>query len=216
MAYPHKWSPISYTSSARQRKHAGQRPTFYRWTTQPTLTTNCSVTYVWWLQIVRHWRTPGFSCWVRQVIACISVIYANHFCLDRLWMIVDTAKLRQNGALRRGFTKHFLCIIKPKNSHFCVSWPCERQQRLNIGAFSTDNVLGCMLQSWCLCSCVLALESRHNSADSLVVVVVVVLVVVLVVVVLVVVLVGAAAAVRHHCYCTITIVVVVIPLGSTV
>jgi len=36
MAYPRKWSPISYRSSAGQRKYAGQRPTFYRWTTQPT------------------------------------------------------------------------------------------------------------------------------------------------------------------------------------
>ena len=34
--YPHKWSPISYKSSAGQQKHAGQRPTLYRWTTQPT------------------------------------------------------------------------------------------------------------------------------------------------------------------------------------
>jgi len=31
--YPHKWSPISYRSSAGQRKHAGQRPMFYHWTT---------------------------------------------------------------------------------------------------------------------------------------------------------------------------------------
>ena len=36
MVYPHKWSPISYRSSAGERKHAGQRPMFYRWTTQPT------------------------------------------------------------------------------------------------------------------------------------------------------------------------------------
>jgi len=35
MVYPHKWSPISYRSSAGQQKHAGQRPMFYRWTTQP-------------------------------------------------------------------------------------------------------------------------------------------------------------------------------------
>ena len=34
--YPHKWSPISYRSSAGQRKHAGQRPMFNCWTTQPT------------------------------------------------------------------------------------------------------------------------------------------------------------------------------------
>jgi len=36
VAYPHKWSPISYKSSAGQRKHIGQRPMLYRWTTQPT------------------------------------------------------------------------------------------------------------------------------------------------------------------------------------
>jgi len=37
MAYPHKWSPISYKSSAGQRKHTGQRPMLYRWTTPPTI-----------------------------------------------------------------------------------------------------------------------------------------------------------------------------------
>jgi len=37
MAYPHKWSPISYKSSAEQRKHIGQRPMLYCWTTQPTM-----------------------------------------------------------------------------------------------------------------------------------------------------------------------------------
>jgi len=37
MAYPRKWSPISYKSSAGQRKDTGQRPMLYRWTTQPTL-----------------------------------------------------------------------------------------------------------------------------------------------------------------------------------
>jgi len=36
MAYPHKWSPISYKSSAGQRKDTGQRPMLYHWTTQPT------------------------------------------------------------------------------------------------------------------------------------------------------------------------------------
>ena len=36
MAYPHKWSPVSYRSSAGQGKFAGHRPTFYRCTTQPT------------------------------------------------------------------------------------------------------------------------------------------------------------------------------------
>ena len=37
MANPHKWSPISYKSSAGQRRHIGQRPMLYRWTTQPTV-----------------------------------------------------------------------------------------------------------------------------------------------------------------------------------
>ena len=36
MAYPYKWSPVSYRSSAGLRKFAGQRPTFYRCATQPT------------------------------------------------------------------------------------------------------------------------------------------------------------------------------------
>jgi len=36
MAYPHKWSSISYKSSAGQRKHIGERPMLYRWTTQLT------------------------------------------------------------------------------------------------------------------------------------------------------------------------------------
>ena len=34
--YPHKWSPISYRSSAGQAKFAGQRPTFYHRAMQPT------------------------------------------------------------------------------------------------------------------------------------------------------------------------------------
>jgi len=32
--YPHKWSPVSYRSSAGQ--FAGQSPTFYHWATQPS------------------------------------------------------------------------------------------------------------------------------------------------------------------------------------
>jgi len=37
MAYPHKWSPISYKPSAGQRKHIGQRPMLYHWTTPPKM-----------------------------------------------------------------------------------------------------------------------------------------------------------------------------------
>ena len=36
MAYLHKWSPISNKSSAGERKHIGQRPMLYHWTTPPT------------------------------------------------------------------------------------------------------------------------------------------------------------------------------------
>jgi len=50
MVYPHKWSPISYMSSAGQRKHTAQRPMFYRWTTQPT---NKARTYGPYLRAVR-------------------------------------------------------------------------------------------------------------------------------------------------------------------
>ena len=42
--YPHKWSPVSYMSSAGQGKYAGRRPTFYHWATQPTLLSNLSRT----------------------------------------------------------------------------------------------------------------------------------------------------------------------------
>ena len=34
---PTKWSPVSYRSSALHGKFAGQRPTFFRWATQPTV-----------------------------------------------------------------------------------------------------------------------------------------------------------------------------------
>jgi len=43
MAYPHKWSPISYKSSAGQRKHTDQRPMLYRWTTPPTIDVSCHI-----------------------------------------------------------------------------------------------------------------------------------------------------------------------------
>ena len=41
MAYSHKWSLISYKSNAGQRKHIGQRPMLYRWTTPPNLRPIC-------------------------------------------------------------------------------------------------------------------------------------------------------------------------------
>jgi len=47
MAYPHKWSPISYKSSAGQRKHIGQRPMLYRWTTYATNIEQGMVNFIW-------------------------------------------------------------------------------------------------------------------------------------------------------------------------
>ena len=43
--YPHKWSPVSCRSSAGQRKLASQRPTFYRWATEPVLIGYCQHHY---------------------------------------------------------------------------------------------------------------------------------------------------------------------------
>jgi len=37
--YRHEWSPVSCRSSTGQRKLAGQRPTFYRWATEPMIMT---------------------------------------------------------------------------------------------------------------------------------------------------------------------------------
>ena len=58
---PHKWSPISYRSSAGQRKHASKRPMFYRLTTQPTVLLGISGTgfSMGWMQqtVSQHRRT---------------------------------------------------------------------------------------------------------------------------------------------------------------
>jgi len=43
MAYPHEWPPISYKSSAGQRKHIGQRPMLYRWTAPPMVPSSCAL-----------------------------------------------------------------------------------------------------------------------------------------------------------------------------
>jgi len=60
MAYPHKWSPISYKSSAGQRKHIGQRPMLYRWTTPPEYPGKEAIK---WLYV---------CLWVVSCIRCIS------------------------------------------------------------------------------------------------------------------------------------------------
>jgi len=58
MAYPHKWSPISYKSSAGQRKHIGQRPMLYRRTTQPT-----TYKHTWWLYVVNAREIMRVANW---------------------------------------------------------------------------------------------------------------------------------------------------------
>ena len=68
MAYPHKWSPISCRSSAGQGKHAGQGPTFYRCSTQPTRTVqdNCCRKFVLpqkWTKVYQNRRWPAmYKC----------------------------------------------------------------------------------------------------------------------------------------------------------
>jgi len=73
MVYPHKWSPISYKSSAEQRKHTGQRPMFYlfiKFITQPTnvvlyLLLRC---FEW---RIRHYvRRSGYT----EVVGCSSSV----------------------------------------------------------------------------------------------------------------------------------------------
>jgi len=58
--YTHKWSPISYRSSAGQGKFAGPRPTFHRCATQPLWSELHQIRNQWRQQIldVQLGRTP--------------------------------------------------------------------------------------------------------------------------------------------------------------
>jgi len=64
MAYPHKWSPISYRSSAGQRKFAAERWTLYHCATQLTI----------------------YCILVTRVCVCVSVCLSlaafPHYCTD--------------------------------------------------------------------------------------------------------------------------------------
>jgi len=91
MVYPHKWSPISYRSSAGQRKHAGQRPMFYRWTTQPTRGAHESCCPSACPGSRRHWvyRTyhPPATLWTLTIDASLNtkiftreIIYVTATC----------------------------------------------------------------------------------------------------------------------------------------
>ena len=52
MVYPHKWSPVSYRSSAVQEKFAGKRPAFYHCTSHGTGTLRCLQNE---MATYRHW-----------------------------------------------------------------------------------------------------------------------------------------------------------------
>jgi len=68
---PHKWSPLSYRSSAGQGKFAGQSPTFYRCTTQPVII----MCYAWFLQ--QNSRCSVVSCWMEH--GCRHLPKVQHF-----------------------------------------------------------------------------------------------------------------------------------------
>ena len=78
--FTHKWSPISYRSCARQRKHAGQRPMLYRWTTQPTngrLANEQVIKFLWRYESPSGYRDclSDSSLWeIRKVVNGRSLI----------------------------------------------------------------------------------------------------------------------------------------------
>jgi len=78
MAYPHKWSPISYESSAGQRKHIGQRPMLYRWATQP----NGFVIVTSLVQLYLERSVSGIFCspvLFQNILLCSIVWRMNKF-----------------------------------------------------------------------------------------------------------------------------------------
>jgi len=90
---PHKWSPVSYRSSAGQEKFDGRRPTFYRCATQPTGTTskeqNWGTTCAWdRLPCSSPTRTPrspstmcircaSFFVWMKTIVCSRNVRFIN-------------------------------------------------------------------------------------------------------------------------------------------
>jgi len=68
MVYAHKWSPISYRSSAGQRKFAGQRPTFYHCATQPSKRRWCIC-----LQVSDWVRVAACVADWHSLLACVNV-----------------------------------------------------------------------------------------------------------------------------------------------
>ena len=82
MAYPHKWSPISYKSSAGQRKDTGQRPMLYRWTTQPTNRASVASRGKKWSSSALIPASSLFrKCWISSCIH--NVVPAFNPCLNK-------------------------------------------------------------------------------------------------------------------------------------
>jgi len=75
MAYPHKWSPISYKSSAGQRKHIGQRPMLYRWTTQPGTKLQTET------RKLLQGKDKGQETTTWTVLAASVMLHATHHCV---------------------------------------------------------------------------------------------------------------------------------------
>ena len=69
--YPHKWSPVSYRSSAGQGKLVGQRPTFYRCATQPAK--GSATNWCWFIKWGSK-RIPSVSLCAIIIIIIIIII----------------------------------------------------------------------------------------------------------------------------------------------
>ena len=160
MAYPHKWSPISYKSSAGQRKHIGQRPMLYRWTTPPTkrVSSSCAllggfaigarVSLLWQQRRTRNVSECLYSLCIFGFVSNEVrrfTAFINRATLNVAW----TEKCR-TGKCRIGnrrtewdyFARQFCCIqVDSRPTKFNVPvvqcWPCRNKQSVNSGY---DNV----------------------------------------------------------------------------
>jgi len=124
MVYPHEWSPISYRSSAGQRKQTGQRPMFYCWTTQPA----CYV-------IVR------IVCYVSSFLL-VSMQWITH-CVKYVTLVKLCSYLQQ-------LCEKLLCCVvcSPKLFELCFVVHCFH----NISCFSDSKKCGLLDSEKAACS----------------------------------------------------------------
>jgi len=121
--YPHKWSTVSYRSSAGQRKYAGRRPTFYHWATVtiphppsgrlPLISAGPAVTFT----AAEH-RCPlagtKLYCLVTEAHRCEQLAQCCYaaFALSRIWthdLLITSPKL---------YPLHNRCVVYDS----CVQW----------------------------------------------------------------------------------------------